>query len=198
MSFTPARVPAALGMGPRTSGPALRSRRAWGAWGGAFWADSKIRSSLCPIRKLAATACRGRRWVFCEDGLKEKEIGTSNRSAHIFARERCPPSRGGSLFLPALPRICLHRRHEISTSTRTTREGNEGRRGVRRQRSARRARRARRRARGAERARHGTGTSTSQSTNDSRQRTPVVIARHYLRVKSCCAVQQHLRYLIAQ
>ena len=145
MSSSPARVPAALGMGPRTSGPALRSRRAWGAWGGAFWADSKIRSSLaCPIRKLAATACRGRRWVFCEDGLKEKEIGTSNRSAHIFARERCP--RGGSLFLPALPRICLHRRHEISTSTRTTRENNEGRQGARGQRIARRARRERRRA----------------------------------------------------
>ena len=100
----------------------------------------------CPIRKLAATACRGRRWVFCEDGLKEKEIGTSNRSAHIFARERCPPSRGGSLFLPALPRICLHRRHEISTSTRTTRENNEGRQGARGQRRARRARRERRRA----------------------------------------------------
>ena len=189
------------------------SQRRWG-WGPAPWARpfalgargglgaalfGPILKSVprsCPIRKLAATACRGRRWVFCEDGLKEKEIGTSNRSAHIFARERCP--RGGSLFLPALPRICLHRRHEISTSTRTTREGNEGRRGARRQRSARRARRARRRARGAERARHGTGTSTSQSTNDSRQRTPVVIARHYLRVKSCCAVQQHLRYLIAQ
>ena len=186
-------------MGPRTSVPALRSRRAWGAWGGAFWAGSKIRSfAVAQSANWAATACRGRRWVFCEDGLKEKEIGTSNRSVHIFARERCPPSRGGSLFLPALPRICLHRRHEISTSTRTTREGNEGRRGARRQRSARRARRARRRARGAERARHGTGTSTSQSTNDSRQRTPVVIARHYLRVKSCCAVQQHLRYLIAQ
>ena len=198
MSFSPARVPAALGMGPRTSDPALRSRRAWGAGCGVFWADSEIRSSLGQSANWAATACRGRRWVFCEDGLKEKEIGTSNRSAHIFARERCPPSRGGSLFLPALPRICLHRRHEISTSTRTTREGNEGRQGARGQRSARRARRARRRARGAERARHGTGTSTSQSTNDSRQRTPVVIARHYLRVKSCCAVQQHLRYLIAQ
>ena len=145
MSFSPARAPAALAMGPRTSVPALRSRRAWGAWGGAFWADSKIRSSLWPIRKLGRDS-RGRRWVFCEDGLKEKEIGTSNRSAHIFARERCPPSRGGSLFLPALPRICLHRRHEISTSTRTTRENNEGRQGARGQRIARRARRERRRA----------------------------------------------------
>ena len=184
------------GHAPRARPFALGARGGLGA--ALFGPILKSVHRCCPIRKLAATACRGRRWVFCEDGLKEKEIGTSNRSAHIFARERCPPSRGGSLFLPALPRICLHRRHEISTSTRTTREGNEGRRGARRQRSARRARRARRRARGAERARHGTGTSTSQSTNDSRQRTPVVIARHYLRVKSCCAVQQHLRYLIAQ
>ena len=48
---------------------------------------------------------------------------------------------------------------------------------------------------------HGTAPSRARAraqTNDSRQRTAVVIARQYLRVQSCCAVQQHLRYLIAQ
>ena len=51
MSSSPARAPAALGMGPRTSDPALRSRRAWGAGAGVFGADSEIRSPLLTIRK---------------------------------------------------------------------------------------------------------------------------------------------------
>ena len=108
MSFTPARVPAALGMGPRTSGPALRSRRAWGAWGGAFWADSKIRSSLWPIRKLG------------RDCLQREEVGLLRRrleregnrhvkqvSAHFCSRTLPAVARGFSLppraasYLPA-------------------------------------------------------------------------------------------------
>ena len=36
MSFSPGRVPAALGMGTSTAGPAFRPRRAWGAGGGVF------------------------------------------------------------------------------------------------------------------------------------------------------------------
>ena len=98
MSFTPARVPAALGMGPRTSGPALRSRRAWGAWGGAFWADSKIRSSLLPNPQIG------------RDSLQREEVGLLRRrleregnrhvkqvSAHICSRTLPAVARGFAL-----------------------------------------------------------------------------------------------------
>ena len=93
---------------PRTPDPALRSRRAWGAGCGVFWADSEIRSSLLANPQIG------------RDSLQREEVGLLRRrleregnrhvkqvSAHFCSRTLPAVARGFSLppraasYLPA-------------------------------------------------------------------------------------------------